>query len=56
MPQAYVRLSQVQQELAVKGALLQFLNPEEAEQVAELFTGLYTLDLVRGRGEEQGVQ
>jgi len=35
----------VQQELAAKGALLQFLPEEEAKRVAEIFTGLYSLDM-----------
>jgi len=35
----------VQQELAAKGALLQFLPEDEANRVKEIFAGLYSLDL-----------
>jgi len=35
----------IQQELSGAGVLLQFLEPEEAKQVATIFTGLYTLDM-----------
>jgi len=44
---SFDQISQIQQELASKGALDRFLSKEEAQQVSQLFTGLYTLDMVR---------
>lgn len=39
-------LFQVQQEIARPGVLNKFLSDSEAKLVSQLFTGLYTLDMV----------